>query len=73
LGLSIPSDVAVIGYDGIYLSQVLEKPLTTMKQNIELIGKRSAELLLKLVKKKSISEKEKHLIVGGELLTGKTV
>lgn len=73
LGFSIPDDIAVIGYDGIYLSQVLEKPLTTMKQNIELIGKRSAEILVKLISKKGVSEKERHLIVGGELLTGKTV
>lgn len=73
LGFSIPDDVAVIGYDGIYLSQVLEKPLTTMKQNIELIGRRSAEMLVNLISKKTISEKERHLVIGGELLTGKTV
>lgn len=73
LGLSVPNDVSVVGYDGIYLAQVLENPLTTIKQNIELIGKRSAQLLVKLINKQDISEKEKHLIVGGELIVGSTV
>lgn len=73
VGLSVPDDISVVGYDGIYLSQVLEKPLTTIRQNIDLIGKRSAQLLVKLINKQSISEKEKHLIVGGELITGQTV
>jgi DNA-binding LacI/PurR family transcriptional regulator len=72
-GLSVPKDVSVVGYDGIYISQVLETPLTTIKQNTQLIGERSAQLLVKLINKQSISEKEKHLIVGGELLLGSTV
>ena len=73
LGLSVPNDVSVVGYDGIYLSRIFEKPLTTIEQNIGLIGKRSAQMLVKLINKQTISEKERHLIVGGELLTGKTV
>lgn len=73
LGLSVPDDVSILGYDGIYLSQILERPLATIKQNIELIGKRSAQMLVRLINKQTISEKERHLIVGGELLTGKTV
>jgi DNA-binding LacI/PurR family transcriptional regulator len=72
-GLSVPKDISVVGYDGIYLSQVLETPLTTIKQNTQLIGERSAQLLVKLINKQGISEKEKHLIVGGELLIGSTV
>lgn len=73
LGLSVPDDVSIVGYDGIYLSQILEKPLVTIKQNVELIGKRSAQLLIKLINKQNILDKERHLIVGGELLTGQTV
>ncbi|MCC8069583.1 MAG: LacI family transcriptional regulator [Ruminococcus sp.] len=73
LGLSVPNDVSVIGYDGTYLSQIFERPLTTIRQNIQLIGERSAQMLIKLINKQSISEKERHLIVGGELLTGETV
>jgi DNA-binding LacI/PurR family transcriptional regulator len=73
LGLSVPNDVSVVGYDGIYLAQVLETPLTTIRQNIQLIGKRSAQMLVRLINKQNISEKEKHLIVGGELIVGSTV
>lgn len=73
VGLSIPKDISVVGYDGIYLSQVIGKPLTTIKQNVALIGKRSAQLLVKIINKKSLSEKENHLIIGGELLVGETV
>ena len=38
LGLSIPGDVSVAGYDGVYLSQVLRPRLTTYKQNALIIA-----------------------------------
>lgn len=45
-GLRIPEDVSVIGYDDIYPSQILEVPLTTVRQPIEQLGIRAAQELI---------------------------
>jgi len=47
--LQIPKDVGVVGFDDIFVSQYLHPPLTTIKVNIEEVGKRAAELLLKKI------------------------
>ncbi|MBE0570804.1 MAG: LacI family DNA-binding transcriptional regulator [Ignavibacteriaceae bacterium] len=44
--LEIPSDIGVVGFDDIFVSQYLNPPLTTVHVNIEEVGKRAAELLL---------------------------
>ena len=36
-GLSIPGDLSVAGYDGIHLSQVMDPPLTTIRQQTQIM------------------------------------
>ncbi|GCE23985.1 substrate-binding domain-containing protein [Dictyobacter kobayashii] len=48
-GLRVPEDVAVVGYDDISLSALSQPPLTTVRQPLYEMGKRSIELLLNLV------------------------
>jgi len=45
--LQIPDDIGVVGFDDIFVSRYLNPPLTTVQVNIEEVGKRAAELLLK--------------------------
>jgi LacI family transcriptional regulator len=47
--LEISQDVGVVGFDDIFVSQYLNPPLTTVRVNIEEVGKRAAELLLKKI------------------------
>lgn len=54
-GLSIPKDLSVVGYDDIFISDVLEVPLTTVHIPIEDIGKRAAEELIELIEKKHLA------------------
>jgi len=49
LKLQIPQDIGVVGFDDIFVSQYLNPPLTTVCVNIEEVGKRAAELLLKKI------------------------
>lgn len=46
LGLDVPSVVSVVGFDDIHLASYLRPGLTTVRQPIEKLGQRAAELLL---------------------------
>lgn len=46
LGLSVPGDVSLVGYDDIEFAIFLEVPLTTVRQSMYEIGVRSAQILL---------------------------
>ena len=49
LGLTIPRDVALVGYDDISPAAVLEPPLTTIRTAFEDFGRLGAQLLLDLI------------------------
>lgn len=46
MGLQIPEDVSVIGFDDNIYTTATPVPLSTVRQNFDLIGQRAAELLL---------------------------
>ncbi|MFN2297285.1 MAG: LacI family DNA-binding transcriptional regulator [Anaerolineales bacterium] len=50
LGLRIPDDLSVIGFDNIYESAYLKPPLTTIDQFIEKMGVMATEMLATMVK-----------------------
>lgn len=53
LGLHVPSDVSVTGFDDIELAQVMSPPLTTMHVPHGEMGKRAAQMLIALVEGES--------------------
>ncbi len=59
MGLRIPDDLAVIGFDGIQLCQLTSPELTTMAQPIYEMGYTAAELLLDMVEGRKV-EKMHH-------------
>ena len=72
LGLSIPGDVSVAGYDGVYLSQVLRPRLTTYKQNASEIGRASARKLIEAIEQPKSCVAE-QIYISGEIIEGKSV
>ena len=72
LGLSVPEDVSIAGYDGIYVSQILDPKLTTYAQDASEIGRIAAEQLIRLIEdpKSTLIEK---IVVPGKVLDGKSV
>jgi LacI family transcriptional regulator len=48
-GLSIPTDLSVIGFDDIPLASVTSPPLTTMRQPLQEMGRTATQLLLDLI------------------------
>lgn len=71
LGLSVPDDISIAGYDGIVLSQVLRPKLTTVRQDTDRIGAEAAERLTALIQKK-ISD-ESIAVIGSTLVKGGSV
>ncbi|WP_077328835.1 LacI family DNA-binding transcriptional regulator [Virgibacillus siamensis] len=63
LGISIPDDLAVIGFDGISISKIITPALTTMAQPIYEIGTRAAELLITQISSENPTIKNETLDV----------
>lgn len=51
-GIGVPQDVSVAGYDDLLFSSIVETPLTTVKQPIEKICRKSAEILMNQIEGK---------------------
>ncbi|MBO4390057.1 MAG: LacI family DNA-binding transcriptional regulator [Lachnospiraceae bacterium] len=76
-GLSVPGDISVVGYDGGLLSELVNPPLTTIKQNTSQIGKLAAIRLIETIESYAQNSQEtppvRREVVEGELIPGKTV
>lgn len=68
-GLNIPDDIAIVGFDDIFVSQYLNPPLTTVRAQIEDEGKKAAELLIEKIKSKiSVNNQPKKIKIATELV-----
>ncbi len=61
-GLRIPEDVAVVGCGNLSYSDFLRVPLTSVDQGSESIGKLTADLAMKLARKKGPAKAKRELI-----------
>jgi DNA-binding LacI/PurR family transcriptional regulator len=48
-GRSVPSDVAVVGFDNLGIAERTDPPLTTVHQSIQALGKEMTRMLLALI------------------------
>lgn len=71
-GLSIPADISVMGYDGVYISKLLAPRLTTYKQNTSALGKKAASRLVHLIERPKTTLPER-IVIAGQLLEGGSV
>ncbi|MCR5419390.1 MAG: LacI family transcriptional regulator [Lachnospiraceae bacterium] len=72
MGLRVPDDVSVIGYDGSYVSQILSPKLTTLKQDTEKIGNEAAEKLIHLIENPKTTLIQR-IVIDGKLIEGESV
>ncbi len=72
MGLSIPGDISIAGYDGIRIAKVLEPKLATIEQDTATIGDMAARRLVQMIErpKSAIAER---VVVEGKLLKGESV
>lgn len=71
-GLSIPEDISVMGYDGIYLSRVMKPQLVTWQQNTRMLGRMAADKLVQMIEHPRVTLAE-QIPVTGKLLEGGSV
>lgn len=71
-GLSIPRDISVAGYDGIYLSQVLRPRLTTYHQDTDSLGKEAARQIITQIKDRK-TYVPRQIWITGNIMTGDSV
>lgn len=55
VGLSVPHDFSVVGFDDIPLSEYVNPPITTIRQSKELIGKQVIEQLVAMIHEENYS------------------
>ncbi|MDD6291030.1 MAG: LacI family DNA-binding transcriptional regulator [Lachnospiraceae bacterium] len=72
MGLRIPKDISVAGYDGTRMSQMLHPKLTTIQQNTELIGSQAAERLIRTIENPKTTLIER-VVIEGSLVPGQSV
>ena len=72
LGMSVPDDISVAGYDGITLSHLLHPRLTTYQQDTGKIGAEAAVQLISMIKKE-IPADPPVVTVSGCLIKGSSV
>lgn len=50
--INVPNDIGVMGYDNIYLSEIIDPSLTTVNQPVYEMGYKAAELLINILEDK---------------------
>lgn len=64
LGLNVPNDISVTGYDDLDIAKYTNPTLTTVKQDIDVIGEKGFTLLTSMMKNKS----SQRIIINGEVI-----
>ncbi len=68
VGVNIPEDISVTGFDDSEFAKNLKVPLTTIKHPQRKIGEAAAELLIKLMKGYAVDDDKLHIVMEPELV-----
>ena len=68
VGVNIPEDISVTGFDDSEFAKNLKVPLTTIKHPQRKIGEAAAELLIKLMKGYAVEDDKLHIMMEPELV-----
>lgn len=72
MGLRIPEDISIAGYDGIGIGRRIEPQLTTLEQDTDRIGIQAGEKIISLIEKPKSTIIE-QVIISGKVYKGETV
>ena len=72
MGLKVPDDISVVGFDGIRVARHIRPRLTTYQQDTPRLGKEAARNLIDLIERPKTTLIQ-QIVVKGRLLEGDTV
>ncbi|MBO6111844.1 MAG: LacI family DNA-binding transcriptional regulator [Lachnospiraceae bacterium] len=72
MGLKVPEDISVAGYDGINITKAFAPRLTTIRQNTGEMGRQLADSLISTIERKN-SATTLRIVVEGTLIKGESV
>ena len=64
LGIQVPTDISVTGYDDLEISKYIKPALTTIKQDLDLIGEKAFMLLTSILMNRS----SQRVVISGEIM-----
>ena len=70
MGVRVPEEIKIVGYDGIRVSRYCGTPITTIRQNTEMLSLTACEMMWKLIKGETIEEHQ--VLVPIHLQEGRT-
>ena len=70
-GIRVPQDISVVGFDGLYIGDLIEPKLTTVRQDINTKGERAVEVLLNKIVGKTTETQQ--LVLPVELVLKESV
>lgn len=68
VGLNVPNDISVVGYDNIQLAQFMTPKLTTVSQPLEDVAKTATDLLLDKIKNRKTYNSSKLITLDPQLI-----
>ena len=71
MGISVPKDISITGFDGLLLTQYIYPRLTTIRQSEPQLAKCGLAALLEAISKED--EESVHLLIPYEFLEGESV
>lgn len=72
-GMSIPDDISVAAYDGIDIPSRYDPQITTVKQDMDGMGKTAADILIKLIEAPEEITDFSDVMVETKLIEGRTI
>lgn len=67
--IKIPEEISVIGFDNVFVSALIDPPLTTISQPVRKMGQAAAEILISKLQGKEVQDK---IIFEGKLIVRET-
>ena len=68
LGVNVPEDVSIVGYDDVRLAAYVRPALTTVRQPIEELGKQAVEILVELIRVEGSTDPLPQVLLDPELV-----
>ena len=70
MGVRVPEEIKIVGYDGIRVSRYCDMPITTIQQNTEMLSRTACDMILSLVRGEPVEQHESLIPI--RLQDGKT-